>query len=136
MNDRILKVKSKLLELGYINNEWLDKYLEMLELNLGSHLIRGKTQEHHAIPTNSYWVDDGPRDTAGTRKLADADNINFKVHLLYKDHLKIHSYLTLCTDLDKAQERYESQAEMRKRNSLIGVTATNKKRREKLLRRF
>ena len=64
-------------------------------------------------------------------KLAKADPINFEVHLLYKDHLIIHSYLTLCTDLDKIQEKYESQADLRKQNSQIGVAATNQKKKTK-----
>lgn len=39
----------------------------------------------------------------------------------------IHSYLTLCTNLDEAQVRYEAQAELRKQNSRIGIAASIKK---------
>ena len=130
MDERIQKAKNKLLELGYLDNEWMSKYLEMLEANLYSRLIRGRTQEHHAIPTSSYRIDDNPRNAVATRRLAESDEANFKVNLLYKDHLKIHSYLTLCTDLDKIQEQYEAQAELRKRNSSIGVAATNNKHKQ------
>lgn len=125
MDAKVQKAKNKLIELGYTDNEYLDKYLEMLELNIDSPRIIGRTQGHHAIPTSSYCDDTEVRDTSKSIKLADSDNINFKVNLLYKDHLKIHSYLTLCTDLDKAQERYEAQADIRKRNSQIGLSASN-----------
>lgn len=54
VNDKIQKAKSKLLELGYLDNEWLDKYLELLEVNLKTLRERGRTQEHHAVPINSY----------------------------------------------------------------------------------
>ena len=127
MNDRIQKVKSKLLELGYIDNEWLDKYLEMLEANLSNKRDRQRTQEHHAIPVNSYWTSDEPYNRQEALKLSRLDETNFSVNLLYKDHLIVHSYLTLCTDLDSVQRRYEAQAALRKRNSQIGVAATNKK---------
>ena len=116
MNDRIQKVKSKLLELGYIDNEWLDKYLGMLEINLSTSRDRKRTQAHHAIPVNSYWISEEPYNRQAALKLARADDRNFEVHLLYKDHLLAHSYLTLCTDLDSVQQRYEAQAGLRKRN--------------------
>lgn len=117
MNDRIQKVKSKLIELGYLDNEWLDKYLEMLEFNLNRVRDRKCTQAHHAIPVNSYWVSDEPYNRKEALKLSRLDSNNFEVHLLYKDHLLIHSYLTLCTDLSTVQRHYEAQADLRKANS-------------------
>ncbi|MDY5668297.1 MAG: hypothetical protein SPK43_03525 [Candidatus Onthovivens sp.] len=39
----------------------------------------------------------------------------------------IHSYLTLCTNLDEVQIRYEAQAGLRKQNSRIGIEASIKK---------
>lgn len=127
MNDRIQKVKSKLLEFGYIDNEWLTKYLEMLEANLNTQRDRKSTQEHHAIPVNSYWTSNEPYNRQEALKLSRLDETNFSVNLLYRDHLMIHSYLTLCTDLEAVQNRYEAQATLRKRNSQIGVAATNQK---------
>ena len=61
-------------------------------------------------------------------KIADKDPINIKVNLLYKDHLLVHSYLTLCLNLEQEQAKYEAQADKRKQNSFKGVTATNLKR--------
>lgn len=127
MNDKIQKVKNKLIELGFIDNEWLSKYLEMLEINLDRVRDRKSTQEHHAIPVNSYWVSDEPYDRQAALKLARQDAVNFKVHLLYKDHLLIHSYLTMCTNLDEIQRHYEAQAELRKRNSAIGYSVAQDK---------
>ena len=127
MNDKVQKVKSKLIELGYIDNEWLGKYLEILEVNLNTPKDRKSTQEHHAIPVNSYWTSDESYNRKEAIKLSRLDETNFSVNLLYKDHLVIHSYLTLCTDLESVQSRYEAQADLRKRNSQIGAAATNQK---------
>lgn len=123
MNDRIQKVKNKLLELGFLDNEWLAKYLDMLEINLDTPRDRKSTQEHHAIPVNSYWTSEDPYNRKEAIKLSRLDKDNFKVNLLYRDHLIIHSYLTLCTDLQKVQLRYEAQATLRKQNSLTGYRA-------------
>ena len=113
----LTKVKTRLIELGYIDNEWLDKYLEIIEANLETKWDMASTQAHHAIPVNDYWTSTEPYNRNEALKLARADKTNFEVHLLYKDHLLIHGYLTLCTDLDKAQQKYEAQADLRKKNS-------------------
>lgn len=125
------EVKAKLIKLGCLDNEYLDKYIEVLKANLETTRNRKSTQAHHAIPVNAYWTSNEPYKRTVAAKLAKSDPINFEVHLLYKDHLIIHSYLTLCTDLDKAQEKYKSQANLRKRNSQIGVDATNQKKIKK-----
>ena len=117
VNNQILRVKTRLLELGYIDNEWLEKYLEMLEANLDTARNCKSTQAHHAIPVNNYWTSDEPYNRKEALKLARLDTTNFEVHLLYTDHLLIHSYLTLCTNLAEVQRHYEAQAEVRKRNS-------------------
>ena len=117
MNERISKVKTRLLEYGYIDNEWMDKYLEMLEVNLNTLKSRKSTQAHHAIPLTNYWISTEPYDRRKTIKLARRDADNFEVNLLYKDHLLIHSYLTLCTNLDKDQARYEAQVYLRQKQA-------------------
>lgn len=119
----LTKVKARLIELGYIDNEWLDKYLEVIEANLETKANRANTQAHHAIPVNAYWTSNEPYNRTEALKLARRDPINFVVNLLYKDHLIIHSYLTLCTNLDEAQIRYEAQAELRKQNSIVARAA-------------
>lgn len=127
MKKDLTQVKSRLIELGYLDNEWLDKYLEMIEANLETKKSKRITQTHHAIPVNAYWTSYKPYNRSEALKLARADTINFEINLLYKDHLLIHSYLTLCTNLDKVQQKYEAQAELRKQNSRIGAEASIKK---------
>lgn len=127
MKKDLTKVKTRLIELGYIDNEWLDKYLELIEANLETKKSKKSTQAHHAIPVNSYWTSDEPYNRKEALKLAREDKVNFVVNLLYKDHLIIHSYLTLCTNLETVQLRYEAQSELRKRNSRIGIAASVKK---------
>lgn len=131
MTKDLNKVKAKLIELGFLDNEYLDKYIALIGANLETKRDRKRTQAHHAIPVNTYWTSSEPYKRTEALKLAKADSVNFEVHLLYKDHLIIHSYLTLCTDLDKLQEKYESQADLRKQNSQIGVAATNQKKKLK-----
>ena len=127
MKKDLSKVKARLLELGFLDNEYLDKYIEVLEANLETKRNRKSTQAHHAIPVKTYWTSSEPYKRTEALKLAKADPINFEVRLLYKDHILIHSLLTLCTNLDKLQEKYESQTDLRKRNSQIGVDAANQK---------
>lgn len=127
MKKDLNKVKARLIELGFLDNEYLDKYIAVIEANLETRRDRKRTQAHHAIPVNSYWTSNEPYKRTEALKLARADELNFEVHLLYKDHVIIHSLLTLCTNLDPLQEKYETQADLRKRNSQIGVDAANRK---------
>ena len=124
----LTKVKARLIELGYIDNEWLDKYLEIIEANLETRANRANTQAHHAIPVNAYWTSNEPYNRIEALKLARKDPVNFVVNLLYKDHLIIHSYLTLCTNLDEVQIRYEAQEHLRKQNSTIAAGQGNGQR--------
>lgn len=124
MKKDLTQVKSRLIELGYLDNEWLDKYLELIEANLDTHKVKKSTQAHHVIPVNTYWNPTIPYQRKESIKLAQADPINFEVNLLYKDHLLAHSYLTLFTNLDAVQARYESQADLRKRNSRIAIATS------------
>lgn len=125
MKKDLTQVKSRLIELGYLDNEWLDKYLEMIEANLETKKSMKSTQAHHAIPVNAYWESNEAYNRKEALKLAKADEINFEVNLFYRDHLLIHSYLTLCTDLAAIQVRYEAQAELRKQNSTKANTLKN-----------
>ena len=127
MKKDLVKVKIRLIGLGYLDNEWLTKYLEIIEANLDTKRNRNSTQAHHAIPVNAYWTSSKPYRRTEALKLARADETNFEVHLLYKDHLIAHSYLTLCTNLDIVQLRYEAQADLRKRNGKIGFDAVIQK---------
>ena len=126
MKKDLTQVKSRLIELGYLDNEWLDKYLELIEANLDTKKSMKSTQAHHAIPVNAYWESNEAYNRKEALKLAKADEINFEVNLLYRDHLLIHSYLTLCTDLATIQVRYEAQAKLRRSKSFAGRHHMNK----------
>ena len=123
----LMKVKARLIELGYIDNEWLDRYLGIIEANLETRRNKTSTQAHHAIPVNAYWISNEPYDRKEALKLAREDEVNFVVNLLYKDHLIIHSYLTLCTNLDEVQIRYEAQEYLRKQNSTIAACSNGQR---------
>ena len=128
MKKDLTKVKTRLIELGYLDNEWLAKYLELIEANLETKKSKKSTQAHHAIPVNAYWDSTEPYNRNEALKLARADESNFEVNLLYKDHLIIHSYLTLCTDLNAVQLRYEAQEDLRKKNSTNAASGSNGQR--------
>lgn len=114
MNEKIQKVKIKLLELGYQDNKYLTDYLELLEHNLDTPRNSRSTQAHHAIPVKEF-VEEANLSRAGDSRYrwqmsintAELDNANFRVNLLYIDHLKAHNLLALCRNLDEVQRHHE-----------------------------
>ncbi len=83
------ELKNKLLETGiFIDNEWLDKYVELVVSNQGTSYTRFKTQNHHIIPVCYYR----------NRSIEVDNSINNLVTLLLKDHLLAHCYLVLSSD--------------------------------------
>lgn len=84
----IQELKLKLLNIGYfINNEYLDKYCELIINNLNTKKERPKTQSHHIIPVSYFKIS----------KLSIDNSKENRVNLLYKDHILAHYYLCLCT---------------------------------------
>lgn len=72
----------------FIDNEYLDKYIELINTNLDTKKERFKTQCHHIIPRcwfvyNNLEVDNSK---------------NNEVNLLYRDHILAHYYLALCSE--------------------------------------
>lgn len=114
MNEKILKVRDKLLELGYVDNEYLYKYLELIERNLNTPRNSRSTQAHHAIPVKDF-VESAKLTRAGDSRYrwqmaintAELEAANFRVDLLYIDHLRAHNLLALCRDLDEVQRHHE-----------------------------
>lgn len=82
------KTKQFLLESGTVlENEYLDKYVNLIELNRHRNYERYKTNKHHIIP-KSYFK----------KNKLDVDNSELNVvNLLYKDHALAHYYFALCT---------------------------------------
>lgn len=103
-------LKEKLLNTElFIDNEYLDKYVELIENNKETEKQKCKTQRHHIIPRvmckiNNYeFVDD------------DSNLVN----LLYKDHILAHYYLCLC--VKDEQLKYKMFISM---NYMIGNAKT------------
>ena len=121
--------KRNLVNLGYLDNEYLDKYLEIIYNNLETPKSV-HTQKHHILPVKNYDEESLVYNRLTAVKKANEDKQNFLVNLLYKDHLTAHAYLTLCTNLDLAQAKYDRQADIRKRNSQVGLKAVRLKYRK------
>lgn len=81
-------LKEKLLKTSsFIENEYLEKYIDLIVLNKNNEKIKFKTQCHHIVPRGYYRIN-----------CLDVDNsIDNKVNLLHKDHVLAHYYLSLCT---------------------------------------
>ena len=82
------EIKDKLLQTQlFIDNEFLDKYLNLIILNLSTKRELYKTQRHHIIPRKVFKI-----------KGINVDNSRKNlVNLLYKDHILVHYYLCKCT---------------------------------------
>ena len=111
-------LKTKLVELGYLDNEYLDKYIELVFVNLNTKKTRS-SQAHHVIPVIDYWNSDEPYDRQAALKLTRQDATNTVINLLYKDHLLAHAYLTLCSDLVSLQRHYDAQARIKPHSKSI-----------------
>lgn len=114
MNERIQKAKNKLLEIGYQDNKYLADYLELIERNMTTAKNSISTQAHHVIPVKEFKdsVDFNKDGDSRYRwhasiNVAELDEANFRVNLLYKDHLAAHNLLALCRDADLIQKQYE-----------------------------
>ena len=96
------KTKLKEILLQYdivVNNEWLDKYLDLIYTNLETKKQKYITNSHHVIPIYYYnWkykLKDNTNKRLISSKLADNDQNNFKINLRYTDHMLAHYYLAL-----------------------------------------
>jgi len=84
-------LKSKLLELNLVvDNEYLDKYCELIESHINDKKISCVTQAHHIVP-QYYYKDNNLK--VNSKK----EN---KVNLTHKEHALAHYYLSLCS-IDK-----------------------------------
>ena len=82
-----MALKEKLLTLGIVeDNEYLDKYVRLIESNKDTKKEKFKTQQHHIIPRCYYKY----------LHVACDESKHNKVNLLYKDHVLAHCYLSLC----------------------------------------
>lgn len=87
-------MKNLLLKTGYfLDNEWLDKYVELLSKQTDI----GYVERHHFIPVSIYKYLYKCKTRYEAEKLADQDANNFLVKLSFVDHCKAHLYLYNCT---------------------------------------
>ena len=84
-----MNTKERLLAThDFIDNEYLDKYVELIDLNKNTQAISKKTNKHHIIPAYYFRHFDFPVDNS-------EDNL---VNLYYRDHMLAHMYLSGCTE--------------------------------------
>lgn len=84
-------LKEQLLGINLvINNEYLDKYIELINNNLKTPKQTYKTQIHHIIPRYYFKC----------CNLKIDDTKQNLVNLFFKDHILAHYYLTKCSSTD------------------------------------
>ena len=88
-------IKNTLLSLDLvIDNEYLDKYVELIESNLTTKRQKYKTERHHIIPRVYYkHIKDKSYSSWNNKHEVNTENV---VNLLYKDHILAHYYLVNC----------------------------------------
>lgn len=81
-------LKQKMLNTNnFIDNEYLDLYINLILKNEYTPVIKFKTQRHHILPRSFFKLNNLPLD----------DSNSNVVNLFYKDHVLAHYYLSLCT---------------------------------------
>ena len=89
-------LRQKLLKTGYfINNEYLDAYLDLIYSVQA--LNSTYTEKHHIIPVSLYKLLNKCKTKQEALLLANDDLDNFVKVLLYKDHVYAHYLLYFCT---------------------------------------
>lgn len=87
----MLNIKDELLKTTcFIENEYLNRYVELIESNCDQNQICFKTTAHHIIPKYCFKV---------IGKEIDNTSLNL-VNLLYKDHILAHFFLAECSSTD------------------------------------
>lgn len=82
-----MELKENLLKYDiFINNEYLDKYCNLININKETKKEKFKTQKHHIIPKCYYRY----------KKLEIDNSVQNLVNLQHKDHALAHYYLCLC----------------------------------------
>ena len=134
-----MQLKEKLLLTNvFVDNEYLDKYIDLVTTHGVAKREKYSTQKHHILPVAYFKHENLPVDNSASNK----------VLLTYKDHILAHYYLSFCTqswlrgktasafviltdmktynneedlklDLDRLEEVYKLSSEHRAHNSSI-----------------
>lgn len=84
-------LKQKLLDLKIVeDNQYLDKYCQLVVANKKTLREKFKTQKHHIIPRSYYTQNNLPLDNSAS------NIVNFK----HSDHILAHFYLCKCSVVD------------------------------------
>lgn len=84
----MLNIKESLLKSsGFVDNEFLDLYVRLVERNTRTYRRNGLTNKHHILPKSWFNINN---------KTVDNSTSNL-VNLVYRDHVLAHYYLCLCT---------------------------------------
>lgn len=102
---------------GFVDNEYLEAYCDLIVRNLSTRKEKFRTQRHHIIPKFYFKAKGLPID----------DSESNTVNLLYKDHILAHYYLCLCLNEKRLVYRAEHSF-----LHLINGNANTKKRIENL----
>lgn len=87
-----MNLKQKLLNTGaVINSPFLDKYIQLIQANLNTSVIKFVTQKHHIIPQHVFKYNNQPVDNSETNL----------VNLSFSDHMLAHYYLMKCSSNTK-----------------------------------
>ena len=81
LKDRILSCE------GFEDNEYLDKYIQIIERNRRTRKLARVTNSHHIIPRSWFKI----------HSIEVDNSISNLVNLSYRNHVLAHYYLCLCT---------------------------------------
>lgn len=73
---------------GIVDNEFLDKYVQLIERNRRTSRFNHNMNTHHIIPKSWYKLHDKTID----------NTISNLVNLTYRNHVLAHYFLCLCTE--------------------------------------
>ena len=87
----VYELKEYLLGLDFlIDNDYLDKYVDLVIRNQFTAYIKNSTNKHHIVPKYYYCYNN---------LRVNNDNTNL-INLLYRDHILAHYYLAMCSKYD------------------------------------
>ena len=72
----------------FIDNEYFDKYIDLLINNIDTQFEQFKTHKHHIVPRHYYSQKNLPLDNSETNLIT----------LTIKDHMLAHLYMSACTE--------------------------------------
>ena len=76
-----MQLKERLLNTGdFVDNEYLDKYIQLVLPNQNTKAVPCKTNSHHIVPSYYYRQ----------HKLPVDNSLENRVNLLYRDHMLAH----------------------------------------------